>query len=150
MTTTQKVAKTIGVSGAATTMIIGGPLLFKQPVACQQMIQPTPTLVQEQQQQSQSLIHKGEISFGVLLGLCTGYFLKKIGKLFAFMVGLGFVSLQYMSAKGYVTVHWDKISGSDRKIDVQSKWQTLVGLLTHNIQFKTTFMAGLYAGIRYG
>lgn len=94
MTTTQKVAKTIGVSGAATTMIIGGPLLFKQPVACQQMIQPTPTLVQEQQQQSQSLIHKGEISFGVLLGLCTGYFLKKIGKLFAFMVGLGFVSLQ--------------------------------------------------------
>lgn len=151
-------------------MIIGGPLLFKQPVACQQMIQPTPTLVQEQQQQSQSLIHKGEISFGVLLGLCTGYFLKKIGKLFAFMVGLGFVSLQvkekqqyaleqgilyyilfqYMSAKGYVTVHWDKISGSDRKIDVQSKWQTLVGLLTHNIQFKTTFMAGLYAGIRYG
>lgn len=95
MTTTQKVARMVGGAGAATTMVFGGPLLFKQPVACQQMVQPTaPALVQEQQQPKGSLIHKGEISFGVLLGVCTGYFLKKIGKLFAFMVGLGFVSLQ--------------------------------------------------------
>lgn len=112
MTTTQKVARMVGGAGAATTMVIGGPLLFKQPVACQQMVQPTtPALVvQEQQQPKGSLIHKGEISFGVLLGVCTGYFLKKIGKLFAFMVGLGFVSLQVKRSSS--SIHKIMISSS--------------------------------------
>lgn len=34
--------------------------------------------------------------------------------------------------------------------DVRSRWQTVINLLTKNIQFKSTFLAGLYAGIRLG
>ncbi|KAI9246921.1 FUN14 family-domain-containing protein [Phascolomyces articulosus] len=112
--------------------------------------------------QKQSLVHKGELSFGTLLGLCTGYFLKKMGRLFAIMIGMGFVCLQYMSAKGYVTVHWDRMqAGYNKQMDVdqdgrvtvrdvQSKWRKFVDLLTKNIQFKSTFLVGLYAGIRFG
>lgn len=40
------------------------------------------------------LFHKGELSFGVVLGFCTGYLIKKVGKLFALAVGAGFVFLQ--------------------------------------------------------
>lgn len=67
-----------------------------------------------------------------------------------------------MSLNGYVTVHWDRMSsgyakgmgvGPDGKVtvrDVNSRWQKFVGFLTHNLQFKSTFLIGLYAGIRYG
>ena len=41
-----------------------------------------------------SLFHKGELSFGVVLGFCTGYLIKKVGKLFALAVGAGFIFLQ--------------------------------------------------------
>ena len=51
-----------------------------------------------------------------------------------------------MSAKGYVTVHWDRMqAGYNRQLDVdkdgrvtvrdvQSKWRKFVDLLTKNIQ----------------
>jgi uncharacterized membrane protein (Fun14 family) len=67
-----------------------------------------------------------------------------------------------MSFKGFITVHWDRIEGSytntldvdkDGKVttkDLHRKWNTFIGILTHNIQFKSTFLAGFYAGIRYG
>ncbi|KAG2220084.1 hypothetical protein INT45_005845 [Circinella minor] len=109
-----------------------------------------------------SLFHKGELSFGVVLGFCTGYLIKKVGKLFALAVGAGFIFLQYMSFKGFITVHWDRLEGGYKRQlnvdengqvthkDVRTKWNSLVGILTHNIQFKSTFLVGLYTGIRYG
>ncbi|ORX60593.1 hypothetical protein DM01DRAFT_1281911 [Hesseltinella vesiculosa] len=109
-----------------------------------------------------SLVRKGELSFGMVLGLCTGYLIKKVGKLFALMVGVGFVFLQYLSFNGFITVNWDRMEGKyNEKMGVdqhgrvtyknaKKKWNALVGLLTHNIQFKSTFLVGLYAGVRYG
>lgn len=67
-----------------------------------------------------------------------------------------------MSQQGYITVHWDRLEGRytktldadhDGKVtrrDIHSKWQTFVNLLTNNIQFKSTFLIGFYAGMRYG
>jgi uncharacterized membrane protein (Fun14 family) len=72
------------------------------------------------------------------------------------------MNLQYCSSKGYVSVHWENIENNwrggmdvdgDGKVtrrDLKSKWNTLTGFLTQNIQFKSSFMIGLYAGIRYG
>ncbi|KAI9489898.1 FUN14 family-domain-containing protein [Zychaea mexicana] len=166
-------ARRIGQTAAMVTMATGGifakPLIMqKHPVACQAVPTTTTAVVLEDEQaqqiahQHRSLIHKGELSFGTLLGLCTGYFIKKMGRLFALMIGMGFVCLQIMSAKGYVTVHWDRMqAGYNKQMDVdqdgrvtvrdvQSKWRKLINLLTKNIQFKSTFLAGLYAGIRFG
>lgn len=108
------------------------------------------------------MFHKGELSFGILLGFCTGYLIKKVGKLFALMVGVGFIFLQYLSFNGFITINWDRIEGdynkklgadSDGKVTRQhasKKWNAFVGFLTHNLQFKSTFMVGLFSGIRYG
>lgn len=44
--------------------------------------------------QDKPIFHKGELTFGTFLGLCTGYLVKKVGKIFALFVGTGFVFLQ--------------------------------------------------------
>ncbi|KAI8647101.1 FUN14 family-domain-containing protein [Parasitella parasitica] len=111
---------------------------------------------------NKSIFNKGELTFGTFLGICTGFLVKKVGKIFAAFVGTGFVFLQYLSQQGYVTVHWDRLEGrytstldadKDGKVskrDLTSKWQKFVNLLTNNIQFKSTFLIGFYASIRYG
>ncbi|KAM3585809.1 hypothetical protein VKS41_002353 [Umbelopsis sp. WA50703] len=146
------------------------PLAFKKPVLCQafasplrEPLDPASSVKPEDRAVSKSLFHTGEITFGAFLGVCTGYLIKKVGKLFAMMVGVGFVFLQYCSSKGFVSVHWDRIEnnwwkrgldvdadGKVTKTDLKNKWNMVVGFLTQNLQFKSSFTAGLYAGIRYG
>ncbi|KAI8082588.1 FUN14 family-domain-containing protein [Gilbertella persicaria] len=108
-----------------------------------------------------SIFNRGELTFGTFLGLCTGFLVKKVGKLFAAFIGTGFVFLQYLSQQGYVTVHWDRLEGrynstfdtdKDGRVtrrDLSSKWQNFVNFLTSNIQFKSTFLVGFFAGLRY-
>ncbi|KAL0084570.1 FUN14 family-domain-containing protein [Phycomyces blakesleeanus] len=111
---------------------------------------------------NKKLIHKGEIAFGTVLGVCVGYLVKQAGKLVALAIGTGFVFLQYLSYNGFITVHWDRLEGGYKKgfdvdkdgrvtvKDLSSKWNKFIGFLTHNLQFKSTFLVGFYAGIRYG
>ncbi|CEP12720.1 hypothetical protein [Parasitella parasitica] len=156
----------------ATMTTASAPLFLKPSVQCQAAAgfsQPHSTFEAagyESQRinarHNQSIFNKGELTFGTFLGICTGFLVKKVGKIFAAFVGTGFVFLQYLSQQGYVTIHWDRLEGrytstldvdKDGKIskrDLASKWQTFVNLLTNNIQFKSTFLIGFYAGIRYG
>ncbi|KAI7899615.1 FUN14 family-domain-containing protein [Cokeromyces recurvatus] len=161
------IAKIITLAAFSTTTT---PLLFQKPVQCQ-----AATFVNTQQDynikendkiatgyKNTSLIHKGELTFGTFLGICTGFLIKKVGKIFAAFVGTGFVFLQYLSQQGYVTIHWDRLEGGytnaldldkNGKVtrrDLQSRWQKLINFLTNNIQFKSSFLVGFYAGIRYG
>jgi uncharacterized membrane protein (Fun14 family) len=67
-----------------------------------------------------------------------------------------------LSSEGYITVHWDRFErryvntldlDKDGRVttrDIQSKWQKFISILTNNIQFKSTFLAGFYVGIRFG
>ncbi|KAI9342117.1 FUN14 family-domain-containing protein [Pilaira anomala] len=140
------------------------PLLFKQPVQCQAgFATESPLRVDNSTHiQNKSIFNKGELTFGTFLGICTGFLVKKVGKIFAAFVGTGFVFLQYLSQQGYVTVHWDRLEGGynkaldvdkDGKVtrrDLQSNWQKFINVLTNNIQFKSTFMVGFYVGMRYG
>jgi hypothetical protein len=57
-------------------------------------LDPASSVKPEDRAVSKSLFHTGEITFGAFLGVCTGYLIKKVGKLFAMMVGVGFVFLQ--------------------------------------------------------
>ncbi|KAI8335583.1 FUN14 family-domain-containing protein [Chlamydoabsidia padenii] len=140
-------------------------LWTKQPVYCQALTADNSDYVSHQLKDidaKQTLVRKGELSFGVFLGFCTGYLIKKVGKLFALMVGASFIFLQYLSLKGFIIIRWDRLEGNynrqlgvdkDGKVtvkSVRSKWNGFVGFLTHNLQFKSTFLVGLYGGIRYG
>ncbi|GAB5587434.1 hypothetical protein Unana1_02334 [Umbelopsis nana] len=145
------------------------PLVMKKHVLCQayaspvkEPFDPATSVRPEDRAVSKSLFHSSELTFGGFLGVCTGYLIKKVGKLFAMMVGVGFIFLQYCSSKGFVSVHWDRIEDNwrgeldvdrDGKVttrDLKSRWKSLTGFLTHNLQFKSSFLVGFYAGIRYG
>ncbi|CAO3624107.1 unnamed protein product [Cunninghamella blakesleeana] len=171
-TTTFSSTTKITTIAAATTTTFTFGLWKSKPILCQAATAYTPTSapfdtgiddqIKRDAGAKKTLFHKGELSFGILLGFCTGYLIKKVGKLFALMIGVGFVFLQYLSFNGFITIHWDRMegnynkqlgAGSDGKVTrqhVSKKWNAFVGFLTHNLQFKSTFMVGLYGGIRYG
>ncbi|GAA5805865.1 FUN14 family-domain-containing protein [Helicostylum pulchrum] len=167
-TVIQNHSKALGASKivALAAFSSASPLLFKKSVECQgAFAQPSTlhtTLDKSIISPNKSIINKGELTFGTFLGVCTGFLVKKVGKLFAAFIGTGFVFLQYLSQQGYVTVNWERLEGGynkaldldrDGKVsarDLQTKWQKFVNILTSNIQFKSTFLIGFYAGLRYG
>lgn len=51
-----------------------------------------------------------KLSFGAIMGYCSGVAMKKIGKAVAVIVGIGFIGLQTASSSGYIAVDWTKIS----------------------------------------
>ncbi|RUS35008.1 FUN14 family-domain-containing protein [Jimgerdemannia flammicorona] len=142
--------------GATTALFTAARTTYCNPAVCE-AAPPLPS-----SSQPQPLVRKGELTFGASLGFCTGYLVKKIGRAFALIVGVGFLFLQYLSAKGYVTVHWERMASHYRRqLDhdrdgrvTASDWRTslaiLLDLLTANIQFKSTFVGGFYLGARYG
>lgn len=63
------------------------------------------------------------ITFGGIMGYCSGYALKKVGKALAVVVGLGFVAVQGAVYGGYLNVDWAKIKDdSFKKIDTVRIW----------------------------
>ncbi|KAI8367641.1 FUN14 family-domain-containing protein [Radiomyces spectabilis] len=155
----------------ATATCITGFSLFKEPVACEGLAPPAAATQRPFYDQpkgdsdaelQKSLLPTGELSLGAILGFSSGYLVKKLGKLFALVLGVGFVFLQYCSSQGYVNVHWRKLEqdyrsrfdrdrdGAVTRKDLSSIWQTYVNFLTERLPFKASFLVGLYAGIRYG
>ncbi|KAI8391306.1 FUN14 family-domain-containing protein [Radiomyces spectabilis] len=158
-----------------TTGSVAGSLLFKEPVQCQAIVtQPQASdasteamkaalrhreKVQPEQQETSK---KGEVAFGMVLGLGTGYLVKKMMKMALLMLGTAFLFLQYMAYNGYITIHWHRLEGRytrsfdvdrDGRVtqkDLHSKWRIFMNLLTHKIPFKATFLTGFYLGIRMG
>mmetsp|Transcript_31674 Transcript_31674/g.45610 ORF Transcript_31674/g.45610 Transcript_31674/m.45610 type:complete len:180 (-) Transcript_31674:258-797(-) len=51
----------------------------------------------------------GEIGYGLLMGYSSGYFLKKVSKVLAFVLGGTFVVLQSLSYSGVVKIDYDKM-----------------------------------------
>ena len=62
-----------------------------------------------------------KVSFGSIVGYCSGVALKKAGKLAAVVLGAGFVALQTCASYGYLTIDWDKVKGDAiKKVDTVS------------------------------
>ncbi|KAI8881350.1 FUN14-domain-containing protein [Backusella circina FSU 941] len=144
-----------------TTLTGSSSLIFKRPVQCQAFVQPA-TVRETPLSSKEPLLNKGELSFGAALGVCTGYFAKKISKLIVLCVGLVFVFLQYLSSKGYVNVDWRRMergyqhqldTDHDGKVtlhDLSVKRDSFMDILTRNVQFKSSFLVGFLVGARYG
>lgn len=66
-----------------------------------------------------------QLSFGSVMGYCSGMALKKVGKAVAFVVGIGFVGLQTAASMGYINVDWRKVKEDALKpLDTVSIWKT--------------------------
>ena len=62
-----------------------------------------------------------KISFGSIMGYCSGYALKKIGKAAAVILGCGFIAVQTCVSYGYLEVDWNKVKDDAvKKVDTVS------------------------------
>lgn len=50
-----------------------------------------------------------QVGVGGIMGYCTGMAMKKVGKVLATILGLGFVALQSAAYAGYIQVNWKQI-----------------------------------------
>ncbi len=101
-----------------------------------------------------------QFSLSSILGYCSAVSAKRIGKTLAFIGGMGFVCLQAMVHKGYITVDWKKIEKSvtdvvdtdkDGKIterDVQRYFEKVKAFLMENIPDASGFGLGFMLGLK--
>ncbi|KAG0219674.1 FUN14 domain-containing protein 1 [Mortierella sp. NVP41] len=168
-------SKTLIGAGAATTCIFG-PLIYSRsmmassaassqffaPRVAHCAASPIGTRYDDFSPKKDPLINNKELTFGMAMGLCSGYLFKKLGKLMMLVVGLGFVSLQLLTSSGYIMVNWNKIErkfkdqfdvDGDGKVtvnDAKLGFRWLMNILTSNFQFKSTFVGGFVLGFKHG
>mmetsp|Transcript_7172 Transcript_7172/g.8215 ORF Transcript_7172/g.8215 Transcript_7172/m.8215 type:complete len:103 (-) Transcript_7172:2473-2781(-) len=62
-----------------------------------------------------------KISFGSIMGYCSGFALKKVGKAAAVVLGCGFIAVQTCVSYGYLEVDWEKVKDDAvKKVDTVS------------------------------
>ena len=72
-----------------------------------------------------------QLSISSIVGYCSGVTAKRVGKSLAFIAGLGFVALQALAHKGFVTVDWKKVQKSAlEKLDTVSSARSVTNLLS--------------------
>ena len=52
-----------------------------------------------------------KLSFGSVVGYCSGYTIKQIGKMAAVVLGAGFIAVPTCVSMGYIQVDWGKVKG---------------------------------------
>ncbi|HEY9070776.1 MAG TPA: FUN14 domain-containing protein [Candidatus Ozemobacteraceae bacterium] len=90
------------------------------------------------------------LGFGGIAGWCVGFTLKKFAKMAALVVGMIFMSIQYLAYNNYVTVDWEKIRQTVPASGMEQLWAGLMSVFTYNLPFAGAFAAGLLMGFRRG
>mmetsp|Transcript_22992 Transcript_22992/g.65156 ORF Transcript_22992/g.65156 Transcript_22992/m.65156 type:complete len:190 (+) Transcript_22992:90-659(+) len=103
-----------------------------------------------------------QVSYGFVSGFCSGYALKKAGRVAAGVLGLGFVTLQSLSYFGYIKVDHVRIKedfdnfmdlnkdGQIDKADAQLGYEKAMEVLAFNLPGGSGFGAGFLGGLRSG
>ncbi len=92
----------------------------------------------------------GTLGGGGIAGLAVGYTLKKVAKVVAIILGIAFISLQYLAYKELITIDWDKIKGSVNEQQLEQSAQGLMSILTYNLPFAGSFLVGFWIGFKKG
>lgn len=105
--------------------------------------------------------YAGKLTFGSLVGYCSGAAAKKIGKALAVVVGLGFIAVQSAAYSGYVDVNWNKVkddaiakvdTDGDGEVtveDLNNYWKKVRTILTKNVPSAGGFSLGFMYGLKY-
>jgi uncharacterized membrane protein (Fun14 family) len=95
-----------------------------------------------------------QLGVGGVAGFAVGYALKKVGKLFALVLGLLFMAVQWLAFNGFLTVHWAEVEARLNPLlesdNLAEAWRGVVAVLTHNVLFAGAFLPGLMLGVRRG
>mmetsp|Transcript_50851 Transcript_50851/g.145316 ORF Transcript_50851/g.145316 Transcript_50851/m.145316 type:complete len:151 (+) Transcript_50851:1-453(+) len=105
----------------------------------------------------------GGVTLGTLLGLCSGFALKKAGKAAAIVFGGVFCLQQALAYKGYVTVNWPAVErdltclldlNKDGVVDAKDlnhSYVLALRVLQHNaLPISSGFGAGFLYGVKKG
>lgn len=112
------------------------------------------------------------LGFGSVCGICAGIFIKKGLKFVAFLLGGGFILLQYLNTQKIIKVDWKALgrrydsavgsaAGKDavqinkpasgwRDSTAARIWNRFTHFLTADFPSRGTFLAGLVLGLRLG
>ena len=84
-----------------------------------------------------------KLSFGSVVGYCSGAAAKKVGKAVAVLAGLAFIAIQSAVYSGYVAVDWNKIKDDAvAKVDtVSDNCINVPGLLLQLASLELTLFA---------
>lgn len=92
-----------------------------------------------------------ELGIGGIGGFVVGYALKKIAKIFAIILGIGFVGLQYLAYKGFITINYPALKEWMVNITGQTTGlQSLAADFVAHIPFGASFGLGFYLGLKKG
>lgn len=101
-----------------------------------------------------------KMTFGSIVGYCSGTAAKTLGKAMAVAIGFIYVAVQSAAYSGYIDVNWDKVqreaiskidTDGDGKItekDAQAYWAKLKKMLTYNLPSASGFSVGFLYGLR--
>jgi uncharacterized membrane protein (Fun14 family) len=87
---------------------------------------------------------------GGLTGWAVGFTLKKFAKLAALIVGVAFISLQFLAYNHFISIDWEKIRQTVPNESIEASWTSLVSVLTFNLPFAGAFLVGFWMGFRKG
>jgi uncharacterized membrane protein (Fun14 family) len=92
-----------------------------------------------------------EIGIGGVGGFVVGYTVKKVARLVAIVLGIGFVALQYLAYRGIISIDYTVLK--EEVLKLTGKATGLQGLITDiiiHIPFGASFGLGFYLGLKKG
>jgi len=92
-----------------------------------------------------------QLGIGGIGGFLVGYAVKKVAKILAVILGLGFLSLLYLSYKGIIQISYDKLlSEVEKGLGFTGFGQSVILSIIANIPFATSFTVGFLLGLKKG
>jgi len=93
----------------------------------------------------------GEVGIGGVGGFVVGYTLKKLAKLVVFILGMGFVLLEYLAYLGIISINFAALQewASGLVAPAGALGGFLVQFLA-NLPFGASFALGFYVGLKKG
>ena len=92
-----------------------------------------------------------QLGIGGIGGFLVGYAVKKVAKMLAVILGLGFLSLLYLSYKGIIQISYDRLlSEVEGGLELIGIGQSVISSIIANIPFATSFITGFILGLKKG
>jgi len=92
-----------------------------------------------------------ELGIGGVGGFVVGYAVKKLARIVALVLGVGFVALQYLAYKGFILINYSAMKEWMVSLTGQTtQLQSLVADLIIHIPFGASFGLGFYLGLKKG
>lgn len=93
----------------------------------------------------------GELGVGGVGGFLVGYAMKKIAKLVAMVLGIGFVGLQYLAYKGFIIIDYSAMrTWATNVVGGMEGAQNWVADFVAHAPFGAAFVGGFYFGLKKG